>query len=170
MDFRSSYGVSDIFWVGGSPKTGLAIVLRPRGDHRLDEDVRTLKIGGIDTLVSLLPEYEARSLGLAGEGDAAQRAGITFLSHPIPDANVPINERGFRDFVTGLAARIAAGERLGVHCQGSIGRATVTAACTLVHLGWKPADALRAIETARGYPVPDTREQFHWIMAYEATP
>jgi protein-tyrosine phosphatase len=160
--------VRDIFWVGGDDKVGLAIVLRPRGDHWLEEDLRGLKAGGIDTLVSLLEMDEARWLGLEDEPKAAERSGITFLSFPIPDGHIPIDEQGFRAFVADLAHRIAGGEHLGVHCQGSIGRATVTAACTLVNLGWEPAAALEAIGKARGVPVPDTPIQLRWILDYEA--
>jgi hypothetical protein len=57
-----------------------------------------------------------------------------------------------------------------MHCRGSIGRAPVTAACTLVHLGWTPADALKAIEKARGCSLPDTEEQRRWILSYKAEP
>lgn len=168
MMLRNGYDARDVFWVGGDPRIGLAIVLRPRGDHWLEDDMQRLKAAGIDALVSLLPEEEAEWLGLIDEGSAARRAGIEFLSHPIPDAHIPIDEKSFRAFVAYLAGRIAGGARIGMHCQGSIGRATVTAACTLVHLGWQPADALEAIERARGVPVPDTDEQFRWILAYEA--
>jgi len=57
-----------------------------------------------------------------------------------------------------------------VHCRGSIGRATVTAACTLIQLGRKPRAALAAIEAARGCAVPDTEEQRSWILSFEAKP
>jgi protein-tyrosine phosphatase len=93
---------------------------------------------------------------------------LKFLSHPIPDTHIPQDRAAFRQFVAGLAARLRAGERIGVHCRGSIGRATVTAACTLIHLGWSPDAALEAIEVARGCPVPDTREQEGWILSYKA--
>jgi protein-tyrosine phosphatase len=59
---------------------------------------------------------------------------------------------------------------MGVHCRGSIGRATVTAACTLIHLGWTPQAALSAIQAARGCAVPDTQEQEDWILRYKAKP
>jgi hypothetical protein len=42
------------------------------------------------------------------------------------------------------------------------------AASILIHLGWKPLQALKAIGAARGCPVPDTPEQRNWILAYEA--
>ncbi len=45
-----------------------------------------------------------------------------------------------------------------------------TAACTLIHLGWKAKDALAAIQAARGCVVPDTEEQMRWILKYKAQP
>lgn len=127
-----------------------------------------LKDGGIDTVVSLIEKREAEWLGLADERRVAEKAGLKFQSFPIQDGSVPKHVDDFQWFVNDLARRLRAGERIGVHCQGSIGRATVTAACTLIHLGWEPKAALRAVEDARGCPVPDTEEQERWILAYEA--
>jgi protein-tyrosine phosphatase len=160
--------MADIFWIDGNPPPGMAIVTRPGGTDQLADEMRSLKLGGIDTLVSLLEWREAEWLGLRDERTEAEKAGLAFLNFPIPDTCVPINGAEFRMFVTGLASRLRQGERIGVHCRGSIGRATVTAACTLIHLGWKPIDALAAVELTRGCPVPDTEEQQLWIMGYEA--
>jgi protein-tyrosine phosphatase len=158
----------DIFWIGGNPRPGLAIVARPRGTEWLEEEMAILKRDGIDTLVSLLEPHEAEWLGLEEERAAAEKAGLEFLNFPIPDTEVPPDFYRFRAFVSNLAARLRDGQRIGVHCRGSIGRATVTGACTLIHLGWKPEEALRAVEATRGCSVPDTDEQQRWIMAYEA--
>lgn len=160
--------MDDIFWVMGDPPAPLAIVLKPHGGCELEADLRKMKAGGIDTLVSLLERREAEWLELSEEPRLAQRAGLEFLSFPIPDTHIPIDKRAFHIFVENLAARLRAGERIGVHCRGSIGRATVTAACALIELGWDANEALAAIEQARGCPVPDTREQEGWILAYEA--
>jgi protein-tyrosine phosphatase len=160
--------MSEIFWIDGNPPPGMAIVARPQGTKWLDDEMRDLKRAGVDTLVSLLEKHEAEWLGLEDEPAAAARAGIEFLSFPIRDTHVPARVGSFRTFVADLAARLGKGERIGVHCRGSIGRATLTAACTLIHLGWKPGDALNAVEETRGCPVPDTEEQRVWIMAYEA--
>jgi protein-tyrosine phosphatase len=65
---------------------------------------------------------------------------------------------------------LAAGERIGVHCRGCIGRATITAACALIHRGWQARDALEAIAEARGFAVPDTLEQEDWTLMYKAEP
>jgi len=162
--------MSEIFWIEGNPLPGLAIVARPQGDDRLEDELRHIRRGGIDTVVSLLEPLEADVLGLGAEQATAEHVGLEFLSYPIQDGRVPPNTAAFRAFVRDLANRLAAGERVGVHCRGCIGRATITAACALIHRGWKPWDALEAIAIARGYAVPDTLEQEDWILAYKANP
>lgn len=159
--------MDEILWVEGDPAIKLAIVLMPRGDDWLKDDLNNFKRGGVDTLVSLLEPEEAIWLGLADERPLAEEAGLTFLSYPIRDVHVPDNVHTFHAFVAGLAERLRTGERIGMHCRGSIGRAPTTAACTLIHLGWKAQDALDAIQAARGYPIPDTEEQRRWILRFE---
>lgn len=146
---------------------GLAIVLCPRGGRHLRAELNHLKRAGIDTLVSLLSDEQVEMLELREEPQLAYRLGMHFLHHPIPDHELPPDTDAFRAFVEDLARRMRDGQRIGIHCWGSIGRATVTAACTLIHLGWEPAAALTAVEAARGCPVPDTREQEFWILNYK---
>jgi hypothetical protein len=160
--------VDEVLWVEGDPAIRLAIVLKPRGDDWLKDDLINFKRSGVDTLVSLLEPDEAIWLGLGDERRLAEEAGLTFLSYPIRDVHVPNDVKSFRAFVAGLAERLRAGERIGMHCRGSVGRAPTTAACTLIHLGWKAQDAIDAIEAARGYPIPDTEEQLRWILRYKA--
>jgi len=162
--------LSEIFWIEGDPRPGIAIVARPHGDDRLESELRNMNQEGIDTVVSLLEPYEADVLGLAEEQVTAQRVGLQFLSYPIRDGNIPSDTPAFRAFVRDIADRLAAGERVGVHCRGCIGRATITAACALIHRGWKAQDALEAIAIARGYAVPDTLEQEDWVLAYRPNP
>jgi protein-tyrosine phosphatase len=162
--------VNEIFWIDVEPRIPLAVVLCPLGDGSLESNLASFKKGGIQTVVCLLEKLEASWLGLAQEGPLAVQLGMQFLSHPIPDGNLPQNPAAFSAFVADLANRVRAGERIGIHCRGSIGRATVTAACTLIHLGFPPANALAAVESARGCPVPDTFEQQRWILSYKARP
>ena len=162
--------MDEIFWIKGNPSAPLAIVLCPRGDDWLEDDLLRLKRGGIETVASMLEEDEAVLLSLAEESVLAKKIGLQFLSFPIPDTQVPPDNAAFRSFVAGLATRLSAGERIGVHCRGSIGRASVIAACTLIQLGWPPKAALEAIAAARGLAVPDTQEQRDWILSYTAQP
>lgn len=157
-----------IFWIETKPPARLAVVMRPDGGAWLDDEMRRIRKAGVNMVVSLLERDEARFLELAEEPAAAARAGMHFFSYPIPDAHVPLDRQDFSDFVERLAERLRAGVAAGVHCRGSIGRSTVTAACALIHLGWNPEKALRAIEAARGCPVPDTSEQREWILNYKA--
>jgi protein-tyrosine phosphatase len=170
--------VRDVFWIDPShndlshdeTSSKLAIVLRPRGDDWLEDELQRLKRDGIQTLVSMLEPWEAESLGLAREGPLTEQIGLNFLAYPIPDRQTPSDVSGFRKFAASLADRARNGERIGVHCRGSIGRSTVIAASFLIHLGWRPHQALAAIEAARECPVPDTEEQEDWILQYEAQP
>jgi protein-tyrosine phosphatase len=162
--------MNNVLWIRGNPPVRLAVVLRPDGVPWLRDSLLGAKQAGVQTIISLLEPDEAVWLGLADEGPLAEEIGMSFLSFPIRDMQVPSDTARFRTFVAGLAARLRAGESLGVHCRGSIGRTTIAAACTLIHLGWKPEDAVAAIEAARGCPVPNTAEQLRWIMRYQAEP
>jgi len=159
--------MKDIYWIGHNEPSRLAIVARPRGDDWLEEDLVNLKHNGIEILVSLLMPYEAADLGLAGERGLAERMGIEFISYPIPDRTTPGDIGGFRLLAARLADAVRAGNGVGAHCRGCIGRATVTTAAVLIQLGFTPTDALTMIEEARGCSVPDTPEQLNWILTFE---
>ena len=157
--------MNNVFWIG---ETGLAIVMRPRSDVWLRDDLSGLKRAGIHTLVSTLEAWEARELGLAEEGALAEDLGLHFLAYPIRDRTTPSHKEEFNRFVHNLAKRLQNGEKIGVHCRGCIGRSTVVTASTLVNLGWPAEQALKAIEIARGCSVPDTEEQREWILDFGA--
>ena len=159
--------MNEIFWIKGDPPAPLAIVLRPHGGDRLEDELLRMKNAGIQTVVSLLEKYEAAFLELTDEARVARKAGLYFLSFPIPDTQIPSDPAAFETFIKYLANRLRAGEHIGVHCRGSIGRATVTAACALIHLGWSPRSALFAIAAARSCAVPDTQEQENWVLNYQ---
>lgn len=127
-----------------------------------------LKNDGVQTLVSTIESWEEQILGLAEERVIAELLGIHFLSYPMPDRSTPEDRQDFSRFVLGLSRRLEAREKIGVHCRGCIGRSTVVAACTLITAGWEASDALKAIEKAREFPVPDTEEQRAWILAFGA--
>jgi len=120
--------MKDVFWIEGDPKAALAIVTRPRGDDWLEDELLRLKRQGIDALVSMLEAEEADSLGLSEEASLTEKTGLSFVSYPIPDRTTPADLPSFHIFATRLAIRLAAGEHIGIHCRGSIGRASIAAA------------------------------------------
>lgn len=162
--------MDEILWIKSNPPVRLAIVLRPRGEEWLAEEMLRIKNAGIQTLVSLLEAHEAEFLGLGQEEKLAEEAGLRFLNYPIPDTKVPSDIVHFRRFISGVVERLREGESVGIHCRGCIGRATITAACILIHIGLKPLDAMAAVEAARGCRVPDNSDQLEWILRYKAKP
>lgn len=164
--------MNDLFWIPAAdvaPNIRLAIVLRPRGNDWLEDELHRIKTNGVETLVSMLEDWEASSLGLSEESRVASELGLSFVSYPIPDRTTPADLKSFRAVVADLADRLRRGRSVGVHCRGSIGRATIIAAATLIHLGWKAEAALKVIESVRGCSIPDTEEQRRWILGFEVT-
>lgn len=155
--------MNDIFWIDD---TGIAIVLRPRGDDWLENDLHRIRMAGIQTIVSTVENWEARTLGLTQEREIAERLGMHFISYPMQDRSVPSDREDFTQFVSMLAKRLQTGEKIGVHCRGCIGRSTVVVASTLIILGWPAEKALDAIEVSRGCSIPDTEEQRDWILDF----
>lgn len=158
--------MSEIYWIRDREPPQLAIVARPRADDWLVDDIAGLKAGGIDVLISFLQPYEEKELGLRDEKRVAEELGLEFISFPIPDREVPPDISRFRQFVADLADRVRAGKRIGAHCRGCIGRSTVLIASVMIALGSDAESALRQIERARGFTVPDTPEQREWILKF----
>jgi protein-tyrosine phosphatase len=140
----------------------LAIVPRPRGGDWLDDEMLALRQAGIDIVVSMIEKDEAAELGLDREEESSNLAGMAFINFPIKDRGVP-DLKKFDQFLTNLEEQVANSKRIGVHCRGCIGRASVVAASLVIRSGIPVADAWVQVETARDAPVPDTLEQLEWV-------
>ena len=92
---------------------------------------------------------------------------MTFVSYPIPDRCTPSDLASFRALVADLRDKVRAGRSVAAHCRGCIGRATVLLASVMIALGWDATAALRLIERARGFTIPDTPEQLEWILNFQ---
>ncbi|MEZ5095713.1 MAG: sulfur transferase domain-containing protein [Nocardioides sp.] len=136
----------------------LSTMPRPDGGSALAGELAALAERGVTLVVSLLAEPESDQLGLAEEAEAAERAGLAFRRLPTPDFGVP--EPGpAQDLANDLAARLAAGDHVVVHCRGGVGRSSLLAALVLVAEGDAPDQAWARLGDARGRPVPETDEQ-----------
>jgi protein-tyrosine phosphatase len=155
---------AEIFWIGGLPHGRLAVMPRPRGGDWLEDEVRSLRASGVDVLVSLLTREESEELGLAEEAASCVAAGIAFVSFPIADRGVPASEADALALVRKLAALVAGGKAVAIHCRQGVGRAALAAACVLASLGESPDKAFERVATARGCSVPDTAEQRAWVL------
>ena len=82
-----------IYWIDGRWSGKLAILARPRGNDWLEDEINALAESGVDVLVSLLTNEENQELGLNQEAQIARRRGLTFVSFPVADYDVPTHWR-----------------------------------------------------------------------------
>jgi predicted protein tyrosine phosphatase len=52
-----------------------------------------------------------------------------------------------------------------IHCRAGIGRTSVVATGVLLHAGFEVTEAFEKISEIRGVQVPDTQEQYDWVLA-----
>jgi len=155
-----------VLWIEEAQPSRLAFVLRPRGGDWLQTDLEIARDEGINVLVSLLTPQDSEELGLLDEGRITRQLGMRFVSYPVLDRCTPPDIVSFRGLVADLRDQVRAGNAVGAHCRGCIGRATVLLASVMIALGWDAREALHAIEQARGFAVPDTLEQLEWIVNF----
>lgn len=114
-------------------------------------------------LVSLLRPDEEAELGLTEERTLAEKAGIEFIAHPVPDRGLPPDENSVLAVARLLAARLDDGKRVATHCRMGLGRSALLAAATLAVQGIRVDEAFRRIRAARGFDVPDTPAQRRFV-------
>src|SRR6266567_4478713 len=93
--------IAQPYWITSQ----LAIVPRPRGGDWLSDEMLALRQAGIDVVVSMLQEEEARELGLDREASSAQEKGLQFINFPVPDRGVPLDTSSFIEFLEELDRR-----------------------------------------------------------------
>jgi protein-tyrosine phosphatase len=142
----------------------LSTMARPEPDQ-LDDGLARLRRRGVDVLVCLLATDELEQLGLAGEADAARRAGLEFVWIPVPDFGAP-DPDAIAPTVARLVAALKDGQHVVTHCRYGIGRSSLMAAALLVETGTEPDEAWQLISTARGHRVPDSPSQVDWLRRY----
>lgn len=155
---------TEIYWIDLPGPGRLAIMPRPRGDDWLQGEIDSLKQMGVQSLVSMLTAEEESHYGLTREGPTAQQKGLRFHSHPVPDHQVPESPESAWTMARALAGEFREGRAIAVHCFAGIGRSSLMLACILISLGLDAESAWAKLSEARGFEVPDTREQRDWVL------
>ncbi|MFZ1491912.1 MAG: tyrosine-protein phosphatase [Candidatus Competibacter denitrificans] len=158
-----------LHWVRGLELYHLALMPRPFGGEWLIEEIESWRCAGITSVVSFLEWREMRDMELEQEEALCGMAGIRFRSFPIKDRGTPDSVPAVSALVTALAAELAAGEAVAIHCRGGIGRTGLIAGCLLHALGIPQQDILPMLSRARGVTVPDTPEQEEWLKHFVKT-
>lgn len=153
-----------IHWISGVECGRLGIMPRPRGGDWLEDEIQSLKASGVEAVVSLLERQEIIELNIAKEQVLCEANGISYLSFPIPDRNVPASKIEALNFARSLSNYVREGKSVVIHCRQGIGRSALIAACVLALGDLSVDEAFQKIEDARGCSVPDTPEQRAWVV------
>ena len=141
---------------------------RPRGNDWLEDEIKWMKIKGVDILVSLLEFSESNKLGLKNEEIICKTQGIEFINFPIRDVQTPNNENDFCELANQLTHKIKGGKSVVIHCRMGIGRASILAAGILLKFGFTATNVFDIISKYRKLKVPDTDEQRKWLISMES--
>lgn len=158
--------ISEVYWINEEVigEKLLGTMARPRGNDWLIDEIRSLKNGNVDTLISLLDSSEEYELGLSKEREICKEMNIEFINFPIKDVSVPQNESAFIELVNKLSLQVKDENRIVMHCRMGIGRASMLAAAIMIKLGMKEEIVFDKISEYRKLKVPDTEEQKKWIL------
>lgn len=157
---------SDLYWIDGPWPGRLAISPRPRGGDWLEDEIRAWQRADLDVVISLLTSEESFELDLTQEAKFCQNYGLQFVSFPIVDRSVPASRRNAAELIKKLDEALTAGKHVLIHCRQGIGRAALIAAGLLVAADVEAERAVQRIGLARGVAVPETAEQWEWVMKF----
>ena len=157
---------TEIYWVHDFQPGRLAIMPCPRGGEMLEDELRYLANLDVKILASLLTDEDVLGYALELEEKLCAKVGIEYLSFPIQDHDVPASTAAATAFIESLAARLANGQNIAVHCLAGIGRSGLICSCLLVTAGFSPRQAFTKLSAARGIPSPETDEQKTWVTEF----
>lgn len=135
----------------------------------LDAQLATIAAWRPGAFVSLIERAEFDWYGVSALPERASQLGLRHLHLPIEDMGVP--DAGFeqRWQVHGPELRrlLYGGGSVLLHCLAGLGRTGTIAARLLVEIGMPPAEAVRAVRTARPGTI-QTRDQERHVYACRA--
>ena len=154
----------DIYTVAKIGQGFLAVMAKPVAGEWIADEFLGIARFGIHCLVSLLEQHEIRELGLSSASALCESNGIAYLHFPIKDRGIPTSSSKACDVIEDIHGRISQGQNTVIHCRAGIGRTGLLAASVLVRDGHSAHAAFGMVSKARGIQVPDTTEQYEWVV------
>ncbi len=155
----------NIYRIENIGKGFMAIMAKPTAGDWIEEEFANIANENINQIVSLLEPSEEFEVGLQKEKGLTEKYEMHFLSFPIQDRGLPNSVEKFGNFTKTLFQQILSGKNTLIHCRAGIGRAGMVAAAILIHYGFNVDKAFSHISLKRGVTVPDTKEQYQWILS-----
>ncbi len=146
-------------------RLGIARLPGRAGD--LAGDVAAIADWGAQLVLSMTEPEEMATHGAAGLATSLAARGIGHAAFPIPDFGTPGSDAEWTNLSRDLHRRLAAGERVLLHCMGGKGRSGMVAMRLLVEQGVAADEALAMVRRARPGAV-ETDAQAAWASR-EAT-
>lgn len=131
-------------------------------DRDLFEDMKRIKEHHkVDLIIPLIEPFEFRTLKIPRYFSTANHFDLETIHYPIRDGHVSKSVRQVRSLVGEIVTRLRYGQNVLCHCKAGLGRAGHITACVLVHLGFKPEDAIQVVrETRKGTIENSLQERF----------
>ena len=131
--------------------------------NSLETDLEAIRASGASTLVSLVGDPELGRTGAEDFGASVAAAGLAWHHLPIRDFGVPDAPFETAWAVSGpaLRQRLAAGEKVVLHCFAGLGRSGLVAARLLIELGEAPSQAIDRVRAARPGAVQTAEQEAH---------
>ena len=153
-DSTTPLPLSGFSWVIEDQLAGMPLV----GQYQsLEADLAWIADQGVDLLVSLTEE--------ASDPDRVTAAGMDPMHLPIEDFTPPEPEQ-IDEFVAEVDRRLQAGEQVGVHCHGGLGRTGTLLATWFVWEGMTGDEAIAHVRDLRPGSI-ETEEQEDAVRTYE---
>jgi len=154
----------DLYKVSEIGKGTLFVMPKPSSEW-LADDISHYSSMGVSLVLSLMEISESYECGLQKEQEILSGFGIEFLNYQIKDRGLP-KLADFRKLIREIYTQVSEGASLAVHCRAGIGRSGVVASCLLIEDGADPQHAIDMVSAARRVSIPDTQEQYDFIMDY----
>lgn len=148
---------------------GSLYAMRCPASNQIVETLSAVKHEGIGHVVSLLEQNEAKKLGVVQEADICLRLGMAYQNYPIKDFSTVVDRNSFIELVEDLHRRLFSGENIIVHCYAGIGRTGLLIGSILIYDDLPAKDAIEIMSAARGRNMPQTQEQYEYLLDLEET-
>lgn len=152
-----------IYWINGFESGNLGMMTRPRGNDWLEDEVKKMRLYGVDAVVSLLEKSEVNELELQDEDELCFNHGIDLIQFPIEDTCVPEDNLSFVSLIRKIEQRLQEDKKVVIHCRMGIGRTGMVAAGVLIRNGGEVNEVFQRLSQIRTLEVPDTEEQIQWL-------